>query len=81
LDGPTTSANGCSVNANLRGRDIPFVCSGSFDQEGAPKCLPDSGGLGDSLKNKALQKLGEKLLGKDGKNPSNVTDLLKGLFN
>ena len=81
LDGPTTSANGCSVNANLRDRDIPFVCSGSFDQEGAPKCLPDSGGLGDSLKNKALQKLGEKLLGKDGKNPPDVTDLLKGLFN
>ena len=81
LDGTTTSANGCSVNANLRDRDIPFVCSGSFDQKGAPKCLPDSGGLGASLKNTALQKLGEKLLGKDGKNPPDVTDLLKGLFN
>lgn len=80
LDGTSTSSNGCSVNKNFRNRAIPFVCSGSFYQEGDPTCRPDSSNLSESLKNKVLQKLGDKLLGKDGEDRPDVTELFKGLF-
>jgi hypothetical protein len=78
VDQAVTSANGCTINKRLQNRQIPFVCSGSFDQSNAQglACTPDERLIRDLLKNSAL----EKLLNKSGLQPDGA-DSVKGLIN
>ena len=77
VDQAVTSSTGCSVNQRLQNRQIPFVCSGTFDQSKASglSCNPDERLIRDLLKNTAL----EKLLGTSGQQ-QNATDSVKGLI-
>jgi AsmA protein len=78
VDQAVTSANGCTINKRLQNRQIPFVCSGSFDQSNAQglACTPDERLIRDLLKNSAL----EKLLNQSGLQPDGA-DSVKGLIN
>lgn len=61
VNGATTSASGCSINSRLQNRSLPFVCSGSFAENGKTSCKPDDNLVKDMLKDSAYKKLGEKL--------------------
>jgi hypothetical protein len=78
VDQAVTSANGCTISKRLQNRQIPFVCSGSFDQSNAQglACTPDERLIRDLLKNSAL----EKLLNQSGLQPDGA-DSVKGLIN
>ena len=62
VNGTTTSASGCSVNKNLRNRNLPFICTGSFDVDGKTNCKPDDSLVRDFLKGSVFQQLGGQLL-------------------
>ena len=78
LNGATTSSNGCTVNQRLQNRQIPFVCTGNFDQ-GAPSCKPDERAVKALIRNSAVEQLGSKLL--KNNDTDQQTDPLKSLFN
>lgn len=58
VNGTTTSPTGCSVNKSLRNRNLPFICSGSFDADGKTNCKPDDSLVRDFLKGSIFQQLG-----------------------
>lgn len=61
VNGNTTSPSGCSVNKSLRNRNLPFICTGSFDAGGKTSCKPDDSLVRSFLKDNVFQKLGEQL--------------------
>jgi AsmA protein len=78
VDQPTSSPSGCSVNQRLQNRQIPFVCSGAFDQSNAPglSCKPDERLIKDLVKDSAL----EKLLGTSRLQSQGAKESAKGLI-
>ncbi len=86
VNGATTGPNGCSVNKKLQNRNLPFICSGSFDGSGKTSCKPDQKLINDLLKNTVLENLGKQLFKTpvtvDGKEeePDPVKNLLKNIF-
>ncbi|MGB2041773.1 MAG: AsmA family protein [Porticoccaceae bacterium] len=78
VDQPTSSATGCSINQRLQNRQIPFVCSGAFDQSNAPglSCKPDERLIKDLVKDSAL----EKLLGTSRLQSQGTKESAKGLI-
>lgn len=75
VNGTTTSPTGCSVNKNLRNRDLPFICTGSFAAGGKTSCKPDDNLLRGLLKNNIFQQLGEQSREKDP-----IKGLLRGVL-
>ena len=74
----------CAVNNNLEGVEWPVDCKGSFDDDPAKLCRPDTSVITELFKQKAKQavenKIREKLTGgKDGEE-SGAKKLLRGLF-
>lgn len=74
----------CAVNDNLEGVEWPVDCKGSFDDDPAKLCRPDTSVITELFKQKAKQavenKIREKLSGgKDGEE-SGAKKLLRGLF-
>lgn len=61
VNASTTSASGCTVNKSLRNRNLPFICSGSFDADGKTNCKPDDSLVRDFLKGSIFQQLGGQL--------------------
>jgi AsmA protein len=61
VNATTTSPSGCSVNESLRNRNLPFICTGSFDVDGKTNCKPDDGLVRDFLKGSIFQQLGGQL--------------------
>ena len=61
VNGTTTSPSGCSVNKSLRNRNLPFICTGSYDVGGKTSCKPDDNLVRSFLKDNVFQKLGEQL--------------------
>jgi AsmA protein len=61
VNASTTSPSGCSVNKSLRNRNLPFICTGSFDVDGKTNCKPDDGLVRDFLKGNIFQQLGGQL--------------------
>ena len=87
VNGASTSASGCSVNKQLQNRSLPFVCSGSFEQDGTTSCKPDENLIRDLLKDSVYEQLGEKLFntpattdGDKGQQSDPLKSLLKGIF-
>ena len=87
VNGSTTSANGCSVNKRLQNRSLPFVCNGSFGQDGKTSCKPDDNLIKDLLKGSVYEQIGEQLFGTpattDGDEEQQsdpLKSLLKGIF-
>jgi AsmA protein len=86
VNGATTGPNGCPVNKKLQNRNLPFICSGSFDGSGKTSCKPDQKLINDLLKNTVLENLGKQLFKTpvtvDGKEeePDPVKNLLKNIF-
>jgi AsmA protein len=61
VNGTTTSPSGCSVNKSLRNRDLPFICSGSYEVGGKTNCKPDDSLVREFLKGSIFQQLGGQL--------------------
>jgi len=61
VNGTTTSPSGCSVNKTLRNRDLPFICSGSYEVDGKTNCKPDDSLVREFLKGSIFQQLGGQL--------------------
>jgi len=61
VNASTTSASGCSVNTSLRNRNLPFICTGSYDVDGKTNCKPDDSLVRDFLKGSIFQQLGGQL--------------------
>ena len=61
VNGTTTSPSGCSVNKSLRNRNLPFICTGSYDVDGKTNCKPDDSLVRDFLKGSIFQQLGGQL--------------------
>ena len=61
VNGTTTSASGCSVNKSLRNRNLPFICTGSYDEDGKTNCKPDDSLVREFLKGSIFQQLGGQL--------------------
>lgn len=88
VNGSTTSATGCSVNKSLRNRNLPFICTGSFDTDGKTNCKPDDSLMRDFLKGNIFQQLGGQLFDTpatvgdsgDSENQERETDPLKSLL-
>ena len=87
LNGSSTSASGCSVNKRLQNRNLPFVCTGSYNQGGKTSCKPDENLIKDMLKGSVYEKLGEQLFntpatedGDDQQQSDPLKSLLKGIF-
>ena len=87
VNGTTTSASGCSVNKRLQNRSLPFVCTGSFEQNGTTSCKPDEKLIRDLLKGSVYQQLGEQLFktpvttdGDKEQQSDPLKSLLKGIF-
>jgi len=87
VNGTSTSASGCSVNKKLQNRSLPFVCSGSFEQDTTTSCKPDENLIRDLLKDSVYEQLGEKLFktpattdGDTGEQSDPLKSLLKGIF-
>lgn len=87
VNGSSTSASGCSVNKRLQNRSLPFICSGSFAENGKTNCKPDDNLIKDMLKNSVYEKLGEKIFKTpvttdDGQTNSDpLKSLFKGILN
>ena len=67
--GSATSETGCSVNAKLQNRDLPFVCEGRLGEPA--NCRPDASLIKLFLKESAVNKLSERVsegLGLNGQN-------------
>lgn len=67
--GSATSETGCSVNAKLQNRDLPFVCEGRLGEPA--NCRPDASLIKLFLKESAVNKLSERVskgLGLKGQN-------------
>ncbi|MCV6609230.1 MAG: AsmA family protein [Amphritea sp.] len=74
----------CAVNDNLEGVEWPVDCKGSFDDDPAKLCRPDTSVIAELFKQKAKKavenKIREKLTGgKDGEE-GGAKKLLRGLF-
>jgi len=87
VNGSSTSASGCSVNKRLQNRNLPFVCTGSYNQGGKTSCKPDENLIKDMLKGSVYEKLGEQLFntpatedGDDQQQSDPLKSLLKGIF-
>ena len=87
VNGSSTSASGCSVNKRLQNRNLPFVCTGSYNQSGKTSCKPDENLIKDMLKGSVYEKLGEQLFntpatedGDDQQQSDPLKSLLKGIF-
>ena len=87
VNGTTTSASGCSVNKRLQNRSLPFVCTGSFEQNGTTSCKPDEKLIRDLLKGSVYQQLGEQLFktpvttdGDKEQQSDPLKSVLKGIF-
>lgn len=87
VNGRKTSASGCSVNKTLQNRNLPFVCSGSFDQNGKTSCKPDDNLIRDLLKGSVYEQIGEQLFktpvttdGEEEQQSDPLKSLLKGIF-
>ena len=87
VNGRKTSASGCSVNKTLQNRNLPFVCSGSFDQNGKTSCKPDDNLIRDLLKGSVYEQIGEQLFktpvttdGEKEQQSDPLKSLLKGIF-
>ena len=87
VNGSSTSASGCSVNKRLQNRNLPFVCTGSYDQGGKTSCKPDENLIKDLLKGSVYEKLGEQLFntpatadGDDQQQSDPLKSLLKGIL-
>jgi len=87
VNGGTTSTAGCSVNKRLQNRSLPFVCSGSFSQNGKTRCKPDDNLIRDLLKGSVYEQLGEQLFktpvttdGDTEQQSDPLKSLLKGIF-
>ncbi len=86
VNGTTTSPSGCSVNKNLRNRNLPFICTGSYDVGGKTSCRPDDSLVKGLLRDNVFQKLGEQLFdsplsgGDNNKNQGQEEDPIKGLL-
>ncbi len=87
VNGTTTSASGCSVNKRLQNRSLPFVCTGSFEQDGTTSCKPDEKLIRDLLKGSIYEQLGEQLFktpvttdGDKEQQSDPLKSLLKGIF-
>lgn len=61
VNGSTTSPAGCSVNKSLRNRNLPFICTGSYDTNGKTNCKPDDSLVRDFLKGSVFEQLGGQL--------------------
>jgi AsmA protein len=61
VNGTTTSPSGCSVNKSLRNRNLPFICTGSYDVDGKTNCKPDDSMVREFLKGSIFQQLGGQL--------------------
>ena len=61
VNGTTTSPSGCSVNKTLRNRNLPFICTGSYDADGKTNCKPDDSLVQRFLKGSIFQQLGGQL--------------------
>jgi AsmA protein len=87
VNGTTTSASGCSVNKRLQNRSLPFICTGSFEQNGTTSCKPDEKLIRDLLKGSIYEQLGEQLFktpvttdGDEEQQSDPLKSLLKGIF-
>lgn len=86
VNGTTTSPSGCSVNKSLRNRNLPFICTGSFDAGGKTSCKPDDSLVRSFLKDNVFQKLGEQLFdsplsgSESGDSQQQDKDPIKGLL-
>ena len=87
VNGTTTSALGCSVNKRLQNRSLPFICTGSFEQDGTTSCKPDEKLIRDLLKGSIYEQLGEQLFktpvttdGDKEQQSDPLKSLLKGIF-
>ena len=87
VNGSKTSASGCSVNKRLQNRSLPFICSGSFDQDGKTSCKPDDNLIRDLLKGSVYERIGEQLFktpvttdGEEQPQSDPLKSLLKGIF-
>ena len=87
VNGTTTSASGCSVNKRLQNRSLPFICTGSFEQDGTTSCKPDEKLIRDLLKGSIYEQLGEQLFktpvttdGDKEQQSDPLKSLLKGIF-
>ena len=87
VNGSKTSASGCSVNKRLQNRTLPFICSGSFDQDGKTSCKPDDNLIRDLLKGSVYERIGEQLFkipvttdGEEQPQSDPLKSLLKGIF-
>ena len=87
VNGSKTSASGCSVNKRLQNRSLPFICSGSFDQDGKTSCKPDDNLIRDLLKGSVYEQIGEQLFktpvttdGEEEQQSDPLKSLLKGIF-
>jgi AsmA protein len=87
VNGGTTSTTGCSVNKRLQNRSLPFVCSGSYSQNGKTRCKPDDDLIRDLLKGSVYEQLGEQLFktpvttdGDTEQQSDPLKSLLKGIF-
>lgn len=87
VSGSKTSASGCSVNKRLQNRSLPFICSGSFDQDGKTSCKPDDNLIRDLLKGSVYEQIGEQLFktpvttdGEEQPQSDPLKSLLKGIF-
>jgi len=49
------------VNTSLRNRNLPFICTGSYDADGKTNCKPDDSLVRDFLKGSIFQQLGGQL--------------------
>ena len=74
----------CSVNNNLEGVEWPVDCKGSFDDDPAQLCRPDSSVIAELFKQKAKKavedKIREKLTGGKEGEENDAKKLLRGLF-
>jgi len=87
VNGTTTSASGCWVNKRLQNRSLPFICTGSFEQNGTTSCKPDEKLIRDLLKGSIYEQLGEQLFktpvttdGDEEQQSDPLKSLLKGIF-
>ncbi len=80
LNGDRTSEQGCLVKSKrVRDKDLPIRCKDSFANAGGSTCKPDGDFVKQVVKDKLLDKIGEKTK-LDEESQEAVKGLLKGLF-